>query len=107
MNSLGEPDVASSAIDDGYRVLITERSGGYELRIRELQLTVRGPSLERAYDDLMIRKRKIVEWARSLDALDELPTPEPPPPVGGRVEHRLGAIGAALPWLERILSKIV
>lgn len=97
---------ALPAVGTGYRVLITERAGGYELRIRELHLVVRGPDLQKAHDELMARKHEIIDWARSLDALDELPVPEPPPPVTGRVRHRFGVVGAAASWVSRALARI-
>ncbi|UYN97343.1 MAG: hypothetical protein KIT25_10575 [Enhydrobacter sp.] len=87
---------AMSTVGTDYCVLVTERSGEYELRIRELHLVARGPDLQQAYEDLMARKRKIIDWARLLDALDELPVPEPPSPVRARARHLPGLIGARL-----------
>jgi hypothetical protein len=61
-----------------YAVLVTERRGVYELRIRELLLVVRGPDLQKAYEELMERKREIIEAARAFGTLDEVPKAERP-----------------------------
>ncbi len=65
-----------------YTVLVTQRDGEFELRIRELLLVERGSSLEETYARLIRRKREIVEWARSIDSLDELPPAKPAPALG-------------------------
>lgn len=58
-----------------YRVQVTHRDGTFELRIRELLLVERGANLADVYARLIERKREIAEWARAIDALDELPAP--------------------------------
>jgi len=65
--------------DLNYPILVTERQGTFELRIRELLLVVRGPDLQQAYDELMRRKLEVIDGAKAVGALDELPPPEPPP----------------------------
>lgn len=65
--------MAEPGPDIDYAVLVTERRGGYELRIQELLLTVRGPDLQKAYDELMRRKLEIIEAARVFGTLDEVP----------------------------------
>ena len=64
--------------DLNYPILVTEREGTFELRIRELLLVVRGPDLQQAYDELMRRKLEVIDGAKAVGALDELPSPEPP-----------------------------
>jgi|HubBroStandDraft_6_1064221.scaffolds.fasta_scaffold935736_2 hypothetical protein len=68
--------------DSNYSVRVAERAGGYDLRIRELFLRVRGPNLQQAYEELIRRKQEIIDWAQARDALDELPRPGPPAPLG-------------------------
>ena len=67
--------------DLNYPILVTEREGTFELRIRELLLGVRGPDLQQAYDELMKRKHEVIDGASAVGALDELPLPERPPPL--------------------------
>jgi hypothetical protein len=73
--------MAEPESDMDYPVLVTERNGGYELRIRELLLVVRGPDLEQAYEELIKRKQEVIDSARAVGALDELPAPDRPPLV--------------------------
>jgi hypothetical protein len=65
--------MARADLDMDYAVLVTERGGVYELRIQELLLVVRGPDLQKAYEELMSRKQEIIESARAFGALDEVP----------------------------------
>jgi hypothetical protein len=65
-----------------YAVQVTQRDGEFELRIRELLLVERGPNLKEVYARLIERKREIIDWARTIDSLDELPQPKPVPPLG-------------------------
>lgn len=69
--------------DTNYSILISKRADEYELRIRELLLSVRGPNLLLAYDQLLRRKQEIIDWAGTIGALDEVPPPKAPPPVLG------------------------
>ena len=64
--------------DTDYPVFVAERNGEYYLRIRELLLTVRGASLQKAYEELMRRKQEIIDSARAFGTLDELPEPKRP-----------------------------
>lgn len=73
--------MAEQQLDLNYPILVTEREGAFELRIRELLLVVRGPDLQQAYDELMRRKLEVIDGARAVGALDELPRPERPPLV--------------------------
>ena len=60
-----------SAVD--YPVTVRASSRGYDLCIRELLLFVQGVDLGQAYEELMQRKQEIIEAAREIGALDELP----------------------------------
>jgi len=88
--------MAEARSDLDYAVFLREHRGVYELRIRELLLVVRGPDLQKAYEELMRRKREIIDSAEAFGTLDEVPAAEPPPlfegpPPGlfGRVWSRL------------------
>jgi hypothetical protein len=94
---MAEPDP-----NTGYPVFVTERSGAYELRIRELILVERAPNLQKAYGHLTARKQEIVASARALGTVDELPEASPPPSI--RL-HRLGNAHPR-PALEGVLSKL-
>jgi hypothetical protein len=71
--------MAEAQADLDYAVFLKERRGVYELRIRELLLVVRGPDLQKAYEELMRRKQEIIDSARAFGTLDEVPTAERPP----------------------------
>jgi hypothetical protein len=73
--------MAEQQPDLNYPILVTEKEGAFELRIRELLLVVRGPDLQEAYDELIKRKLEVIDGARAVGALDELPPPERPPPL--------------------------
>jgi hypothetical protein len=60
-----------------YPILVTERHGAFELRIRELRLVVRAPTLQQGYDRLTSRLCEILAHVQAMDALDELPPPGP------------------------------
>ena len=62
-----------------YSIVVTRHRGVYELCIRELLLTVRAATLQEGYARLLERQRQMVDLARSLDALDDLPSPTEPP----------------------------
>jgi hypothetical protein len=64
-----------------YPVLVTQRRGGYELRIPELLIVVRSETLQAGLDELHVRIGKMFDGARALDALDEIPAPRPPVPL--------------------------
>jgi len=70
--------MAETESDIDYAVLVTERDGTFELRIRELLLVVRGPVPEKAYEELMMRKSEILDSARAFGTLDEVPQAERP-----------------------------
>ena len=89
--------------DMEYPVLVTECDGGFELRIRELLLSVRAPDLQQAYDKLLSRKQEVADWACAIGELDELPPPDLPPPLLGKSGHRAtGLYRASLAALSRI-----
>ncbi len=90
--------------DLDYPVLVTEREGGFELRIRELLLVVRGADLQQAYEELIRRKREVLDGAKAVGALDELPPPERPPLFDGAALRRSGRYGD-IRALMRALSK--
>ena len=61
-----------------YAILVTEHGDArdaYELSIPELLLTVRASSLQDGYARLQHRLAQVVELARRLGTLDELPPP--------------------------------
>jgi hypothetical protein len=58
-----------------YPILVTERHGAFELRIRELRLVVRAPTLQQGYDRLTSRLHEVLSHAQTMNALDELPPP--------------------------------
>jgi hypothetical protein len=92
--------MAEQQPDLNYPILVTEKDGAFELRIRELLLVVRGADLQQAYDELMRRKHEVVDGARAVGALDELPPPERPPLVDATALRARG-----LRALMRALSK--
>jgi len=61
-----------------YAILVTERRDAYELSIPELLLTVRASSLQDGYTRLRHRLSQVMELARRLGTLDELPPPVDP-----------------------------
>ncbi len=69
-------------MEPDYAVLVTRRNGNFVLRIRELLLVERGPVLKDVYARLMERKREILDWAHTIDSVDELPQPRPLPALG-------------------------
>lgn len=66
-----------------YPVMIIRRADGYELRIRELLLSVRSSDLQQAYDRLIAKKQEVINWAIAAGTLDEVPPPRPLPPLRG------------------------
>jgi hypothetical protein len=96
--------MAEPQTDMNYPILVTERDGGYELRIRELLLLVRGPDLQLAYDELIKRKQEVIDAARAVGALDELPPPDRPPLVDADAIRARGLSGD-IRNLLRTLSK--
>jgi hypothetical protein len=67
--------VRNSQLDADYPILVTERNGEYTLRVKELILIVRSRDLGDAYRQIVARRRQLLQWARELGALDELPEP--------------------------------
>lgn len=65
--------------DTDYPVLVRKLGSNYELRIWELRLVVRGTDLQKAYHELFRRKQKMIDWAREVGSLAELPIPQRPP----------------------------
>ena len=63
----------------GYPILVIKRRAGFELRVNELLLMVRAPTLQQGYDLLSQRLHEIIDRARDMEALDELPPPAAPP----------------------------
>ena len=81
-------------MEPDYAVRVTQRNGEFELRIPELLLVERGSDLAQAYARLQDRKREIVEWARSLDALDELPQPAATAPLNSPLPRPRGTLSS-------------
>jgi len=72
-----------SSIDLGertprYAIVMTQQDDGYELRVLELLLVIKAPTLREAYERLRTREHEIVELARRLGAFHELPAPAMP-----------------------------
>lgn len=65
----------------GYQVEVTERDGQFQLRVRELMITVRAASLQGGYDMLLARKSEMLEWAATIGATADIPPPKAPPPL--------------------------
>jgi hypothetical protein len=65
-----------------YPIRIRRRKGNFELTIPELLLTVRAESLSKAYELLRGDQRALTAMAAAIGALDEMPPPSAPPPVG-------------------------
>jgi len=65
--------------DLDYRIVITRRAGGFELRIEELALRTRGTTLEEAFRRLTVQKTRVLDLAEAIGLLDELPDPAPHP----------------------------
>lgn len=70
-----------SLSDTGYAVLVTKRTRGFELSIRELLITVVAPSLSEGWRELADRKRQLFELAEAAGVRDEIPPPASPPPL--------------------------
>jgi len=75
-----------------YSVLIEQRNGEIELRLRELPIIVRARDLATAYEKLRHRLASVLEWAAVMRLVDDLPPPLPMPhlaaemPVPGDVD---------------------
>ncbi|WP_428660048.1 hypothetical protein [Reyranella sp.] len=65
-----------------YTIHVTYRGGMYSLHIPELLLAARATDLHDGYERLRKRQQELVDFARSMDALDELPPPAKPPALG-------------------------
>jgi len=91
--------------DLNYPVQVTERQGGYELRIRELLLVVRGPDLEKAYAELVKCKQEVIDAARAVGALEDLPPPDRPPLVDAAALGRPGLYGDIRVLLRRLSKR--
>ncbi|MFM8533062.1 MAG: hypothetical protein ACKOEC_05650 [Acidimicrobiia bacterium] len=61
----------------GFPVLVDVQGGLFRLRIKELALVVRGPDLDLAYDELKRRRLELIDWAKTANAMDELPSAAP------------------------------
>ena len=64
-----------------YAALVTRHDDAYILRIPELLLTVTAGELREGYEHLRRRQAELVELARNMGALDELPAPTELPPM--------------------------
>jgi hypothetical protein len=64
-----------------YVIHVARHGDIYELRIPELLLAVRSSSLQEGHERLRRRQQEMVDLARSMGALDELPSPAKPPAV--------------------------
>jgi hypothetical protein len=67
--------------DIGYAVLVTKQNGGFELRIRELLITVFAANLSDGWRCLADRKRQVIDLAEAAGLGDQIPPPDPPPPL--------------------------
>jgi hypothetical protein len=67
--------------DIGYPVLVTKRNGGFELCIHELLIIVFAANLDDGWRYLVDRKREVIGLAEAAGLRDEVPPPEPPPPL--------------------------
>jgi hypothetical protein len=70
-----------SSPDISYAVLLKRLDRGFELRIRELLLSVRADSFTEGWHLLLERKREIIDCVRAAGLLDQLPLAKPPPPI--------------------------
>jgi hypothetical protein len=77
--------MADAEQETNYPIFVSERDGVYDFRIRELVLKVSGTDLRQVYDELLKRKQAIIDYARDLGSLDELPRPAALPPLGPKV----------------------
>lgn len=59
-----------------YTICVTRQGDGYVLRIPELLLAVSARDLSTGYVRLLERQREMVDLARMMDVLDELPLPQ-------------------------------
>jgi hypothetical protein len=59
-----------------FPVLVGFRNGEFCLRIKELALVVRNRDIQLAYDELRKRRLELIDWARTANAIDELPIPK-------------------------------
>jgi hypothetical protein len=75
--------MACQQSDIGYPVIVTRRVDGYELSIRELLVTVRARTVSEGWKLLIERRQEVMEWAVAAGLLDELPAPQPLPPLVG------------------------
>lgn len=71
-------DETNSELDLNYVVFVTKHNGIYNLAISELLLQVCDSDIEKAYEELIRRKQHIIDYARALGSLDELPLPVTP-----------------------------
>jgi hypothetical protein len=58
-----------------YTICVIRRANGYVLRIPELLLAVSATGLKEGYARLLERQRELLDLARALGAMDELPPP--------------------------------
>ena len=72
---MNNPDRTHSELDFNYVVFVTKRNGIYDLAISELLLQVSDANIEKAYEELARRKQHIIDYARMLGSLDDLPFP--------------------------------
>lgn len=93
---MNDPGPAAS-----YPVLVTERNGEYTLRVKELMLIVRGRDVGRAYQEIVGKKRRLIQWATKLGLLDELPEPRRPPALASAIRFSRGRAGNALELVLR------
>jgi hypothetical protein len=98
--------MAEQQPDTNYPVLVTARSRGFDLRIQELLLVVRGPDLQKAYDELLERKRQVIDWARAIGSFDELPPPNRPPLFGVTADRSSRGPASVLSWPRGAWKKI-
>jgi hypothetical protein len=86
--------------DTDYPVLVTERAGRYEVRIRELFLVVRGPDLQKAYEEVIRRKQEIIDSAYAFGTQDDLPQAERPALLEDVSQGLFGRLRSKLGWRQ-------
>jgi hypothetical protein len=90
--------------DIRYPIFVTQQGSMYTLRIRELLLLVHDADLQNGYEELLERKKQVIDWAREIGLIDELPPPSPPP--FGAAARPVGLSCGNFPSLNRLRKAI-
>ena len=78
-----------------YVVYVTKRGDTFELAIPELLLFLECSDLQEGYERLQRRKLEIVDKARAMGLLDELPSPLSPPVIKSPSPKKMNVPGSA------------